>query len=148
MIKSFKYSLKIWLTTALTAPLILIVMDYVSTPGSFEHFEYVLLIYPIAVLAGLIFSCFTWMLFFIVIYNILKIYLRSTLYKLLIQATGLLLVFFTFIVLVALHDSEITMLSSQLFWIISSPYLICLLISIHFYKLPQPYIEHQENPTT
>jgi uncharacterized membrane protein len=95
-----------------------------------------------------LFSCITWLLFFFSIYNLLKTYLHAELYRPIIQTIGLLLVLITFITLFALHDSGFTFITTQLFWVISSPYLICLFISIQFYNLPQLYFNQTENSTT
>jgi len=149
MAKALKYTLKVWFTTALTSPIILFAIDYMcSTTSSFERFEDILGIYPIIVFASLLFSCFTWILFFVCVYNLLKIYLPEKLYKPIIQLAGLLLALLTFVVLVAVHDSEITMIATQLFWLIAAPYLLCLFLSIQLYKLPELYMNHQQNSTT
>ncbi len=148
MIETLKYTLKIWVTTALISPVILFAIDYIScTPSSFERFEDILAIYPIAVFDGLLFSCFTWMVFFVFVYNLQKIYLPQKLYKPMIQFTGLFLAFLTFVVLFTLHDSGFSIIDTEFFWVIVTPYLLCLFLGIQLYKLPQLYIHHHETET-
>ena len=143
MIETLTYTLKIWLTTALTAPVIVIYIDYLSTEALFNNLEEALSFYFMLMLAGLLFSCVTALLFFVSVCNLLKIYPNQHFHKFLTQTTGLILVFFSFLIFYAWNHSSIDFMSAKLFWTVAGAYLACTALCIHFYQLPQFYTDQQ-----
>ena len=143
MIEASTYTFKIWFTTALTAPVIVIYIDYLSTESLFNNLEEALSFYFMLMLAGLFFSCVTALLFSISIYNLLKIYPHQQFHKILTHTTGFVLVLFTFLIFFAWKHSIINFMSAKLFWTVAGAYLACTALCIHFYQLPQFYTDQQ-----
>lgn len=141
MIETFKYTLKIWLTTVFAASLAL------SCVAAYQSLDRVVSAFIMITGCGLVFSFTTWVLFLIGVYNILKLNVPTNEYKILIQGLGLFLLGLTAAALVAAIDSFSALLDPSL-WLFALPYIVCLAASIHFYNLPQLYIDHQENSTT
>jgi hypothetical protein len=143
MIESFSYTLKVWLTTA-TLPLFIVwVISCCGDPR--EAFNDIAL-YFLALIVSVAASFLTWIVFSIAVYNVLKLALPNGQHKLLIQMFGLGLTLITFVIF-AVCITSIDILGDMFFWIAPTSYMICLAASIHFYNLPQLYIEHQENST-
>lgn len=60
------YSLKVWLSSVFLAPLIYILIQWLGSPHRFESTA-IISLYPIIILFELIFSFFTWLIFWAII---------------------------------------------------------------------------------
>lgn len=141
MIDTLKYTLKIWLTTVFAASLALSCVVGYLMPESIVNACVLITGF------GVVFSFITWALFLTGVYNILKLNLAINEHKILIQGLGLFLLGLTASAFAAAFDSFSALLE-PLFWLVATPYIVCLAASIHFYNVPQLYLYHQENSTT
>lgn len=144
MTESFIYTIKVWLTTAITPPLMFLFLCCCINPKDAASN---IPLYCWILFVGLVVSFLTWVLLLIAVYNVLKLQVPVSRHKLLIQIFGLALTLSTF-VLFAICFGSIYILGDVFFWIIVAPYMACFSVSIHFYQLPQLYTNHQENSTT
>ena len=144
MNETLKYSLKIWLTTLLGAPLVFVAVRYCNTWAEPETFYNAIDTYFMVVEFSFIGSFLTWVAFLIGVYNVLKQNWPLLTSKRMIQGLTAILVFTTFVVYAAIL-ADLSIIFDWFFIILVTPYMVSLLLSVHFYKLPQPYIHHQEN---
>jgi len=97
---TFKYSLKIWLTSVLLSPvlfaLILYIKRQIDLPELLESRFYLLTIYALYVGALLIFSSVTWLAFWLSTRGIIK---RVGVRKIAVMLTGITLTIVTFMLL-------------------------------------------------
>jgi|GEM_PF-1759133 len=148
MIETTKYTLKIWATTVLIAPVFIISFGLFHDSRAWEDFAYAVLgIYIWTIALGFIGSGATWAMFLTGVYSILKWNITEAAHKAAIQFFGLLVTLSTILLFLAIFDS-FSSLYTQTFWMFVGPYIICLAASIQFYQLPQLNTHHQENSTT
>ncbi len=144
MITPFNYTLKVWLTSICISPLVLQVTDYLTNSANeASTFDQVVFMCCFIIVMSFFISVFTWLLFFVCTYQLLKINIPQNLFKLSVQATGLLLVLVTLFVL----DGLIALLDYP-FWTFTTCYLFTTAACMQLYDIPQSQIYHQENSTT
>ena len=147
MIELLKYSLKIWLTALLGAPLVFVTVRYCNTLNEPETLYDTINTYFIIVEFSFLGSFLTWVAFLIGVYNVLKQDWPLLTNKRMIQGLTVILVFTTFVVYAAIL-ADLSIIFDWFFIILITPYMVSLLLSAQFYKLPQLYSDHQENSTT
>ena len=133
MIDSFRYTVKVWLTSICISPIILEVIDQITNSiNAAATFSQVVFKSCFLAVVSFFFSSITWMLFFLFAYQLLKIDLPQRYYKAIVQITGLLLVLLT------LHclDGFIHLIGYP-FWTFTTCYLLTIVVCMQFYKTPQ-----------
>ena len=146
MIDAFKYTTRVWLTTALTLPLIILgaiaLKDalYLNAEIADAMSFYIMFVLFSAVISFIPFLISAFVVYFILLQGAtgIKARLCILLYGLSASVIILLLLFG--------GPEDITY--DQDIWIFIVAYVLCLSASIYLYKLPQLYIDHQENSTT
>ncbi|MET3977545.1 hypothetical protein ABIB62_000111 [Mucilaginibacter sp. UYP25] len=132
-VNSILYSLKIWLTSVALAPLIFLVVDSFTSKDYSPDFEDLvsrqLGMYLLCVVAGSIFSFFTWVLFTLIIKGIITWFSLFPKIKIVIAIIGVLLTIGTFSIF--LYDKEFL---NEFFYLMVSN-CICIAGSSLYYKL-------------
>jgi hypothetical protein len=147
MNKTIKYTLKIWATTLVIAPVFIVLFGVFRNSRAWDDLAYILGIYIWIIVLGFIGSCATWAMFVTGVYSILKWNITEVAHKSAIQFFGALLTLSTILLFFAILDS-FSVLYTKTFWMFAGPYIVCLAASIQFYKVPQLYIDNQQNSTT
>jgi len=122
------YSLKIWLTAVVIAPIVTEIVDYLIRAGSTDEgvFYFILLSIPY----GLLLSLPCWVLLWLAVYLIGKTGLSITYKKVLLSVIGLALTVLPFY-LVFGHDDGSNTLE---LWIWPFSYTLVIIAGIWFYK--------------
>ncbi len=133
------YSLKVWLSSALIAPMIYGILELCLTPDrlSLSNIE----VYPILVILELVFSLLTWIMFWMVIELAIRLLSNHILRKCLISFMGVLLTIGTFKVFVFL---DITFSLTNLFFVLMACNALCIAIGSWFYY-PAPKVYSPED---
>lgn len=132
------YTLRIWLTTIVTAP-ILIRLIYSCLENSLRgtSFGFLVVSYFVVVLFELIFSPLIWLAFVKIANRVLQNINSHQQLKIIFQLAVFSLVLSTFIILFTLLNLlPCFFFSSACPYIIVTSYAVCAAASIHFYKLP------------
>jgi hypothetical protein len=139
MIESLKYSLKIWLTTILIAPIGVIALQglVAPTPSVSEYLSDAFGTYYLLVIFGLLFSFLTWVAFLVAVYQILKRDAFAARRKLFIQYSGFLLSLVTFAGFFAVFTSLSAALFDSFFISMILCYTACQIASIYFIRMPE-----------
>jgi uncharacterized membrane protein len=132
----FRYSLKVWLTTIAAGSFAL----GLGT-GLWPIDQTIEMCLCIALVAYFL-SFPTWIIFLVAVFILVKVNHSNYTKKIFLHLFSAILTLTTIIFL----EPNSERLSSS--FPIIAIYLISLTASIHFYKLPQLYIDHQENSTT
>lgn len=144
MIKTTKYTLKIWAATVLIAPVFYISFRFSTDPRLWVDLAHTILeVYIWTIVLGFIGSSAPWAMFLIGVYSILKWNITEAAHKAAIQFFGLLLTLSTILLFFAILGS-FSVLYTKTFWMFAGPYIVCLVASIQFYKPPQLYTNHQK----
>jgi len=140
MIETVKYTLKIWLTAVVISSL---VVSIVFNSSSFSN---LIELFFLITVCALIFSFATWIIFCLGVYLILKQNTTAKGQKVAILLLSIILALATtgFV----LTGFESSAFKDGSFLVFAAPYIVCLAAGIHFYNLPNLYIDHQENSTT
>ncbi len=142
MTESFRYTVKIWLTSICISPIILEVIDQITNSiNAAATFSQCLFKMCFLTVLSFFFSSITWMLFFLCAYQLLKIDLPQRYYKAVVQTTGLLLVLLTFYCL----DGFIHLLGYP-FWTFTICYLLTILACMQLYKTPDTQTYQYNDP--
>lgn len=143
MIEALKYSLKIWLTTVLVAPIGVVALQGMAAPVSSvsEYLSEAFGTYYLLVIFGSLFSFLTWVAFLVAVYHILKRDAFAARRKLFIQYSGFLLSLATFAGFLAVFTSLSAVLFDTFFSSMIICYIGCQMASIYFYKPPQLYTD-------
>jgi intracellular septation protein A len=129
---SLSYSLKVWLTSVLAAPLILIATDYCFYHKSID-FNSMFQIYFMLTIAGAIFSLITWLIFWGAA-NLACHYIPDSIKRKLIMCfSGIILTIITCL-LIFLEDDMGLSLDDTIIYIILA-YCMCIAAGSLFYNL-------------
>lgn len=119
---SIVYSLKVWLTSVIVAPIIYLIVSDLQSQNHYDSFIIKqLYLYGICIIAGTLFSFITWMLFLLII-KVLTIYFHNVkAIKIITSVLGMLLTYGTFAVFLGLEIYTDTGLFSLVM-----AYVICI----------------------